>query len=112
MADNFIIFIYLFFFSIGMAIENVPRHIGIIMDGNRRFARRLMIKPWKGHEWGAKKLENVFSWCQEYKIKEITLYTFSMQNFDRPKEEFDFLMNVFKDNFDKLKNDKRIHETG
>jgi tritrans,polycis-undecaprenyl-diphosphate synthase [geranylgeranyl-diphosphate specific] len=89
---------------------DVPRHIGIIMDGNRRFAKRLMVKPWKGHEWGAKKLANVLEWCQEYDIKELTVYTFSIQNFDRPKEEFDFLMEIFANNFEQIKQDKRIFE--
>ncbi len=69
-----------------------------------------MAKPWKGHEWGAKKLTNVLEWCKEYNIKELTVYTFSIQNFNRPKEEFDFLMNIFLKNFKKLKSDKRIYE--
>jgi tritrans,polycis-undecaprenyl-diphosphate synthase [geranylgeranyl-diphosphate specific] len=93
-----------------MSFKNVPKHIGIIMDGNRRFAKRIMAKPWQGHEWGAKKLEEVLKWCQEYKIKELTVYTFSVQNFNRPKKEFDFLMKMFAENFDKLKSDKRIYE--
>ena len=93
-----------------MDAENVPRHLGIIMDGNRRFAKRLMIKPWKGHEWGAQKLTDVFEWCEEFSIKELTLYTFSVQNFDRPPKEFDYLMKIFFENFDNLKTDKRIYE--
>ena len=64
-----------------MQIEKVPKHIGIIVDGNRRFAKRLMMKPWKGHEWGAKKFEQLLEWCKEYKVKELTLYTFSIENF-------------------------------
>lgn len=80
------------------------------MDGNRRFAKRLMIKPWKGHEWGAQKLTDVFEWCEEFSIKELTLYTFSVQNFDRPPKEFDYLMKIFFENFDNLKTDKRIYE--
>jgi tritrans,polycis-undecaprenyl-diphosphate synthase [geranylgeranyl-diphosphate specific] len=88
----------------------VPKHIGIIMDGNRRFSKKLMLKPWNGHEWGAKKVEKLFSWCQEFCIKELTLYTFSIQNFNRPKKEFDYLMKIFKDNFDKLIDDKRLEE--
>ena len=79
----------------------VPKHIGIIMDGNRRFSKKLMLKPWNGHEWGAKKVEKLFNWCQEFDIKELTLYTFSIQNFNRPKKEFDYLMKIFKENFDK-----------
>jgi tritrans,polycis-undecaprenyl-diphosphate synthase [geranylgeranyl-diphosphate specific] len=88
----------------------VPRHLGIIMDGNRRFARRMVAKPWKGHEWGSKKLEQVLEWCREFKIKELTLYTFSVQNFDRPKEEFDYLMKLFMEGFEKLGKDARIDE--
>jgi tritrans,polycis-undecaprenyl-diphosphate synthase [geranylgeranyl-diphosphate specific] len=86
----------------------VPKHIGIILDGNRRFAKRLMIKPWKGHEWGAGKVEKLFDWCKELKIKELTLYAFSAQNFNRPKQEFDYLMKIFFDEFDKLLKDERL----
>jgi len=89
---------------------SVPKHIGIIMDGNRRFSKRLMLKPWKGHEWGAKKVRNVLEWCKDFDIKELTLYTFSVQNFNRPKEEFDYLMDIFRTNFDQLKDDKRVKE--
>ncbi len=92
--------------------EEVPRHIGIIMDGNRRFSRRLMMKPWKGHEWGAKKVGKVLEWCRDYGIRELTLYTFSVQNFNRPREEFDYLMDIFRENFDRLKDDRRIKEFG
>ena len=88
----------------------LPTHIGIILDGNRRFAKRLMIKPWKGHEWGAKKVHNLFDWCKELGIKELTLYCFSYENFNRPKEEFDYLMNVFRKEFEDLKKDKRLHD--
>ncbi len=74
--------------------SNVPRHIGIILDGNRRFAKRLMLKPWQGHEWGAGKVRKVLDWCMELGIQELTLYAFSIENFNRPKEEFDYLMSL------------------
>ena len=86
----------------------VPKHIGIILDGNRRFAKRLMLKPWKGHEFGAKKVEKLFDWCKELGLKELTLYSFSLENFNRPKKEFDYLMNLFRQEFRKLLDDKRI----
>ena len=88
----------------------VPKHVGIILDGNRRFSKRLMMKPWKGHEWGAKKVQALFDWCKELGIKELTLYTFSVENFNRPKKEFDYLMDLFKKEFDSLKDDPKIHE--
>jgi len=88
--------------------DRVPKHLGIVMDGNRRFSKRLMMKPWKGHEWGAKKVTKVMEWCRDFNIKELTLYTFSIQNFNRPKDEFDYLMDIFRKNFDRLQDDKRV----
>lgn len=84
----------------------VPKHIAIILDGNRRFAKRLMMKPWMGHEWGEQKVEKLLEWCQELGVKELTLYAFSMQNFNRPKNEFEYLMSVFKKAFERLINEK------
>jgi len=86
------------------------KHLGIIIDGNRRFAKRLMLEPWRGHELGAEKLANFLEWCKELGIKELTLYCFSLENFNRPKIEFDFLMKIFKKEFSKLKTDKRVHD--
>jgi len=66
-------------------MKNIPKHVGIIVDGNRRFAKRLMKEPWKGHEYGAKKVEAILEWCREIGIKELTLFAFSIENFNRPK---------------------------
>jgi len=88
--------------------SNVPKHLAIIIDGNRRFSKKLMVKPWQGHELGAKKIENLFDWCKEYDVKELTLYAFSLENFDRPKEEFDFLMKLFEKEFKSMLKDKRL----
>src|SRR3989344_2923949 len=93
-----------------MIKSRVPRHIGIILDGNRRFSKRLMLKPFMGHEWGAKKLEALFDWCKELKIKELTLYCLSIENFNRPKEEFDYLMSIFRKELKKYEDDERIHK--
>ncbi|MEK6861358.1 MAG: polyprenyl diphosphate synthase [Nanoarchaeota archaeon] len=90
-------------------LNEVPKHIGLILDGNRRLAKRLMLKPYKGHEWGAKKVHALFDWCKELGVREITLYCFSCENFDRPKKEFAYLMNLFKKEFEKLKIDQRVH---
>ena len=60
-------------------------HIGIILDGNRRFAKRLMAEPLKGHEYGAKKVEKLLDWCKELNVKELTLYCLSIENFNSPQ---------------------------
>ena len=91
-------------------LEKVPKHIGIILDGNRRFAKRLMLKPWKGHEWGAEKFRKFLDWCYELGVDEITAYVFSIQNFQRPKEEFDFLMNIFRDEAKRLLTTEKLEE--
>lgn len=89
---------------------NVPGHIAIVLDGNRRFAKRLMKEPWKGHELGAKKLEKLFDWCSEIGVKELTVYAFSIQNFNRPKREFNYLMKIFNEEFGRLLLDEKVHE--
>lgn len=83
-------------------------HIGVILDGNRRFARKIMKESIDGHKLGARKVEELFDWCKELNIKEITLYCFSIENFNRSKKEVNFLMELFKKEFEKLENDKRI----
>lgn len=93
----------------------VPKHIGVILDGNRRFAKRLMVKPWQGHEWGAKKFREFLEWCFETGIDEVTAYVFSIQNFNRPKQEFEYIMNVFKEEVSDLlkpENLKKLNENG
>ncbi len=87
----------------------IPRHIGIIMDGNRRFAKDIGIFTWKGHRKGSTKLEEILDWCDELSIKEITVYAFSTENFKRPKEEVAELMGLFEEKFYDIASDERIH---
>ncbi len=89
-------------------MAEVPKHIGIIMDGNRRFAKRLMLKPWKGHEFGAQKVQKVTGWCREIGCSELTFYAFSIENFNRPETEFGYLMDLFRKEFDNLNQDDNI----
>jgi len=89
-----------------------PRHVAVILDGNRRFAKRLMLEPWKGHEYGEKKVEKLIDWCLKLGIEELTIYTFSIQNFNRPKKEFDYLMNLIKDAFNNFCDDLKIKKYG
>ncbi len=89
--------------------EKNPKHIAIILDGNRRYGKKAGNR-FKGHQVGAKKVEELFDWCIELGIKEVTLYTFSTENFNRPKKEVDYLMRLFKEQFNRLKKDKRVNE--
>ncbi|MCL5018279.1 MAG: polyprenyl diphosphate synthase [Candidatus Pacearchaeota archaeon] len=85
-------------------------HIGIILDGNRRFAQKAKKKLWEGHEAGARKVESLFDWGRELGIKELTLYCFSLENFNRTREEVNFLMELIKKWFMKLEKDSKIEK--
>jgi len=93
-----------------MKIKNPPIHLGLIPDGNRRCAKRLLKQPWKGHEWGISKIKTVFEWCRELGIKTITFYALSLENMDkRPKRELDFLFNLArKETRDILENNENF----
>src|SRR3989344_4771974 len=86
----------------------IPKHIGIICDGNRRFAHTLGEVVWFGHEQGAKKIEEVLGWCKELGINSLTLWLFSTENFSRTKEEiqikFKFIgdLSLFPENIQNL----------
>lgn len=89
-----------------MVCDKKISHIGVILDGNRRFAKRLMKQPWKGHEWGSEKIKDFLNWCKEANIRTVTIYSFSVQNFSRPKVEFEFIMKLFEKEFLEMANNK------
>ncbi len=77
-------------------MKKLPQHIGIIMDGNRRWAEEQGLSAFKGHEKGLEKVEEVIKWCRDKGIKTLTLFAFSTENWKRPKKEVSFLMNLVK----------------
>lgn len=86
-----------------------PEHIGIILDGNRRWAFEHSKDPWKGHQYGADTVEALLDWCLDLNIKSITIYAFSMQNFQRPLHEINEIMRLMQERLNKLLVDERIH---
>ena len=85
-----------------------PKHIGIILDGNRRWASSHEKPQWMGHVEGANNTNDILEWCHELKIKVITLYALSEENFDRPKDELDKLLSVIEYKLDELLTDSKI----
>ncbi len=79
------------------------------MDGNRRFARELGFSLEKGHRYGKEKIKDLLEWCFELKIKNLTLYAFSTENFERGKNEVTALMSLCEEELDKALNDSKIH---
>jgi len=87
----------------------MPEHIGIILDGNRRWAWERDLAPFAGHLMGAKVGEEVLSWCLDYGIRTLTIYTFSTENFTRPSEEVKAVLKIVEEEARKLGKDKRLH---
>ncbi|HEC91658.1 MAG TPA: di-trans,poly-cis-decaprenylcistransferase [Candidatus Atribacteria bacterium] len=90
--------------------EPVPKHVAIIMDGNRRFARDVGIKSEAGHLFGRDKIKETLDWCMELGIRNLTLYAFSTENFKRTPEEVNELMNLCRAELNKAIEDSRIHK--
>jgi len=75
----------------------LPEHIGVIMDGNGRWAKKRKLPRSAGHSKGADTLKKIVTECNKMGIKYITVYAFSTENWKRPKEEVDYLMNLLLD---------------
>ena len=74
----------------------LPEHIGIIMDGNGRWAKKRGLPRNAGHKKGAEVFENISRCCRDLGIKYLTVYAFSTENWKRPKEEVDGIMNLMR----------------
>ncbi|MBR3885561.1 MAG: di-trans,poly-cis-decaprenylcistransferase [Clostridia bacterium] len=95
---------------------NLPKHLAFICDGNRRWARHRGLPTLLGHKEGVEAIKRVVRRASELGIENLTFFCFSTENFDRSKEEVDYLFNLFrdiknlKDNF--IKHDYKFHHTG
>ena len=78
-------------------LQNIPQHIGIIMDGNGRWAKRRGLPRSDGHRAGAKTLEEITNYCEKIGVKVLTVYAFSTENWKRPKAEVDAIMQLLYD---------------
>jgi tritrans,polycis-undecaprenyl-diphosphate synthase [geranylgeranyl-diphosphate specific] len=87
-----------------------PEHIAIILDGNRRWAAGRALNRSSGHEKGAERVEQLIDWCLRLKVKSITLYAFSTENFSRSREEVAEIMRIAGDNLRKILTEERVHK--
>lgn len=88
----------------------MPKHVAIIMDGNRRYTRvQGNMEVTRGHELGVDTLEKVLDWSIDLGIEIVTAYAFSTENFNRSEKEVKGLMNLFVKNFKRIVNHEKIH---
>jgi tritrans,polycis-undecaprenyl-diphosphate synthase [geranylgeranyl-diphosphate specific] len=90
-------------------VKHIPRHVAVIQDGNRRFARDQGIQTAVGHRLGADTTEQVLDWACDLGVRHITLYTFSTENFRRDREELASLFALFQEKFRAILRDERVH---
>lgn len=97
-------------------LDNLPKHLAFICDGNRRWARQRALPTLVGHKEGVEAVKRIVRRGAELKIENLTFFCFSTENFDRSKEEIDYLFDLFrgitklKDDF--IKHGYRFHHTG
>ena len=95
---------------------NIPNHIVLFPDGNRRWAKAQGLPQLEGHKKGYELLINFCDWCKNRGVKVITAYGFSTENWNRSEEEVNYLMKLLEtglvNNFNKYKNDEKLQKEG
>ncbi|MGN1322378.1 MAG: polyprenyl diphosphate synthase [Methanosphaera sp.] len=103
--------IYEWYISHNLDKSKMPKHVAIIMDGNRRYSKIQGNMPViEGHKRGVDTLENVLEWCIDLDIKIVTVYAFSTENFNRSDKEVSDLMDLFVQSFLSISSNKKIHK--
>ncbi|MEU5973460.1 isoprenyl transferase [Streptomyces sp. NPDC047315] len=94
--------------------SQVPKHIGVILDGNRRWAKASGGTAEQGHKAGANKIQELLGWCAETDVEVVTLWMLSTDNFDRPEEELTPLLGIIEQAVRDLAADGRwrVHHVG
>ncbi|NUS13526.1 MAG: isoprenyl transferase [Streptomyces sp.] len=78
-------------------VAQAPKHIGVILDGNRRWAKAAGSTTEQGHQAGADKIAEMLGWCEETGVEVVTLWLLSTDNFDRPQDELVPLLGIIED---------------
>ncbi|GAI07524.1 unnamed protein product [marine sediment metagenome] len=89
--------------------KKIPFHLGIIIDGNRRWAKKRGLPSFEGHRRGLDRVNKIGEWCRKRGVKILTLYTFSTENWNRSKKEISFLMKLLSEALNR-KNVKELHQ--
>ncbi|MFI6641987.1 isoprenyl transferase [Streptomyces sp. NPDC050504] len=94
--------------------DQVPKHIGVILDGNRRWAKASGGTAAQGHQAGADKIQELLGWCSETDVEVVTLWMLSTDNFDRPESELTPLLSIIENTVRDLAADGRwrVHHVG
>jgi len=92
-------------------LSEMPSHVAVIQDGNRRYADERGTEATDGHRAGAETTEALLDWCDELGIREVTLYAFSTENFERSPEEREALFDLIADKLREFADADRVHDS-
>ncbi|CAB4718543.1 MAG: isoprenyl transferase [Actinobacteria bacterium] len=94
--------------------DNVPKHVGVMLDGNRRWAKAVGRDTATGHRAGAANIEPLLGWCDEVGIQVVTLWLLSTDNLNRPADELEALLEIIEEAVDSLADQRRwrLHPVG
>jgi tritrans,polycis-undecaprenyl-diphosphate synthase [geranylgeranyl-diphosphate specific] len=92
-------------------LSGAPDHVAVIQDGNRRYASKQGADTTDGHREGAETTESVLHWCDELGVRELTLYAFSTENFERPPEEREALFDLIEEKLREFADADRVHDS-
>jgi short-chain Z-isoprenyl diphosphate synthase len=96
-----------------IAAKPTPRHVGIILDGNRRYARAQgLARPTEVYHLGARKLDDLLQWCVQLDIPAVTLWVFSTENLRRPPDEVSGILSAIETKLGQVAANPRIHRLG
>ena len=84
----------------------VPKHVAVILDGNRRWAAAHNMKPWEGHKYGAQTLDKFLDWCIELNVEQVSAYVLSSENLNRPRREVIELLKLLKHELDRFETER------
>ena len=99
--------------AVGVVLRSggpIPKHVAIVMDGNRRFAETRGLRKERGHEFGAEKLLEVLEWSLALGVECLSVYAFSTDNFKRSKTEVDVLFELAERRLDEMATSPVIHD--
>ena len=91
-----------------LAVDRIPHHIGVMVDGNRRWAKLAGAPTSHGHQAGADKIHEFLGWCEELGVDVVTLYMLSTDNMGRPQEEIEQLLDIIANTLDRLGESHRV----
>jgi len=90
--------------------QDMPQHVAVILDGNRRWANERSLPYLEGHQYGARIAKEFLEWCLDLGIRTVTVYVFSTENFQRSNEEVERILRLIEDEARRLRNDQKLHE--